>query len=415
MRRLLCAICGLALLAGCAAPAASDAPAGPKAAATYVRPDGAVVLRPLTMPGGPENAMTDTGFYLCEYSGQTPSPLLTFYDFETLSQRVVCRKSGCDHTGGDCPALVGGSPMRIGDWLYFFYPIDPDNSALGMRVDRRDLNGENQEHLGEVGGQWMFSAGCYTDETHLYTYRGSDFVCIELPACHVTVIERYRPDKPVDAEHLLTMTAPSGQVYYLGWDPDKVCPWKRLGQEGDTVYGADPLNGWIYAWDAATGHSRVLSRGLNQYLWTWDRPVGWDDQGRENRWETPSSVQYWTGTLADGVLPVDIHGPSAQDRDAQVRVAVDLEDGSVTQCPLTDFWLDASHPIRILASTDYGLLVIPYTESTPGLQLGNDGTFYSAYADVRTVYALISREDFLAGVPRYQIFKSLFEKEGEAS
>ena len=416
MVRIFCTVFLAILLASCAStsPAvSSEQPAATPHTAPYVREDGAIVLKELPTPDSDLKAVTDRGFFVSEFSARADSQLLTFYDFETRSQRVVCNVSGCSHIEESCPARVSGSPWRIGDWLYSFGSVNPDDSSMVTRVERRDLNGENPEELGVIGGEWMFSAGCYTDGTSLYTYDGSDFVCIELPSCHVTMVERYRSDKPQNGASLLTMTRPDGQVYYLGWDPAaEGYPGRKLAQDGETVYSVDPLNGWIYTYDIPTGQSRVLSRETNQYIWTWETPIGWDDQGHENRWKTNSSAQSWTGKLIDGALLIDLDGGSVEEQDADVRVAINLADGSMTLCPLSDFWMDRSHPINVRGQTDYGLWVIPYTESTPGAVMDQSGAFHMASTNVKTVYALISTEDFLAGVPNYQIFESLPRDEG---
>ncbi|WP_367925282.1 hypothetical protein [uncultured Ruthenibacterium sp.] len=413
MRRFFCIVCLFALLAGCAPEPLSQQTGSPEYTAPYVRADGALVLKELPTVGSATTALTDHGFFDTVYIPESGASILTFYDFETKKQRVVCDAPGCTHTDETCLACVHGAFWRIGDWLYFFGDVDPDDSSQGTLVERRDLNGENPEKLGIIGGEWIFSAGCFTDGTSLFTYDGSDFVCIELPSCHVTIIERYRQDQPVSYESEMTKISPNGQVYYLGRDPDtKGYPGFQLAKDGNTIYSVDPLNGWIYTYDVSTGQSRVLSREMNQYIWTWERPIGWDDQGRENRWETTSCVQGWNGTLIDGALLIDLHGLSIDDRDTELRVAVNLEDGSVRTCTLSDFWMDKSHPIRILQTTDYGLLVVPYSNAHEQVDMDMNGVFYQRTTYGETIYALISTQDFLNNIPNYQILESLSSQEG---
>lgn len=404
MRKLLCAVCLLALLAGCTdAPSPVSAPQS--APADPGQTDNPVFLEELPALGNPAAAMTEDGFFLAEILREGGPRLLTFYDFETVTRRVVCDVPGCTHDSGACPAAVSSDPLRLGDRLYFFENADPDDFAQGFLVSRRDLHGQNSEQLGQIGGEWFFSAGMYTDGASLFTYRGPDFVRIDLPDCHVTMVERANPDKGSDLTSRLTMTAPDGQVYRLGWDPAlDASPGHRLTRSGTALYYADPATGWIFCQDASMGQTREVSRGLADYNWSRQQVAGWDEAGAPNRWETHWACENWTGRLIAGVLVVELGAPSPDQMNTYLRAAVDPESGSVTPCPLSTFINGVSRPIRIYAETDRGLLVCCDNPSSVRETMGKDGSFQT-WTGYGNVYALIDPQDFLAGVPNYRRFE----------
>lgn len=395
MKRLLLILALAGLLAGCAGQApASSAPEQPAPAAAWS-----------VVPMGPGSTLSEQGFYSSDAIAEDDRAVLTFYDFDTMTQRVVCSVPGCTHDSDACPAWGAGSHLyRMGDTLLSLGgSADEDYQYVYLR--RYDTEDGRLLDTRTVLAGWELSS-TFTDGQFLYGCIEGDLLRID-PATGlesvvrrgffsggVTLLgaldgrlvwQRTDPDQQ-DQQVLYRMEDDFSLTEFFRYTYGQVNP---LCVDGSLLYWADIATGELCATDVR-GETRSVSTALEPHLWT----------RSEDGWR---SVQSWGGQMVDGRLLVDV---LVNPEDLSVTCfAVDLSTGQATPCTLTDYWNGYAHPVAVWAETDRGLLVSQH-EKVMRTAMGQDGGF-STYESDRTLYGFIDADDFFAGRPEYRMIDSI--------
>ena len=395
MKQLLIALTLAGLLAGCAesAPSAPGSAAGAQPAQAWS-----------VLPLGPGSSLTERGFYGSAVIDEDAPAVLSFYDFESMTQQVVCDVPGCSHTGEECPASGAGSLLyRMNDTLLAF-GSNADEAYRYIYLRRYDAESGALLDTRTVLAGWQ-TVGAFSDGEFLYACIEGDLLQMDPESGLETVVLRNflpQTQAPLGAlngrvvwqtssdqtnqKALCLMADDFSLTEFFQYDESQS---NLLCMDGERLYWADMTTGEIFSTDAQ-GTTQTVTKELMSYVWT--RP--------EDGWR---NTQIWGGQVVNGKLLVDV---LVQPEDLGATCfAVDLTNGEAVPCTLTDYWNGYAHPVAVWAETDRGLLVSQH-ERVMRTAMGQDGGF-STYESARTLYGFIDADDFFAGRPEYRMIDSI--------
>lgn len=124
---------------------------------------------------------TDHGVYMMQCEPYADYALLTYFDRETATCRVLCDAPGCDHRSVDCPARSHAYyvcyPFVYGDGLYQLCTnYDAAAETRGFELVRRNLDGTQPEIVwredsnDEVAIMDGYDSSAFLDEENLYLF-----------------------------------------------------------------------------------------------------------------------------------------------------------------------------------------------------------------------------------------------------
>ena len=399
MRKLLCAVCLLALLAGCA-----DTPSPVSA----VRSSSTSAAEPADtgelMRFSPFNAQ---GYFSYFYNEAYPAAgtQLARWDPRDMQMHIACSRSGCSHTNAECEAYANEvfSLMMLPDAVYTLeYGEDGD----GMSLVVRDADGTHPRVLNQVG-MWIFRGA---DDEYLYGFCDKAFGRVsradgsETYLTHDSLSE-FVTDGYVagvwQTAFVCVVCHSSDQI------PARVCLLDRDGQitevaqidpeslsspyavcDGEELYYLDERNGRLTALRLSDASVRPVSDTLCTRM-----PDGLFD------------ASSWSWSLLGGTLTARLDAVFPEY--SQHCAFVVNEDGSLSELPqrqqLRNFdpvrdagYLltrdQAQDPVEVLAEYDGQLMVQSALQFFDSGWVGN--------------YALISVDDYLAGRENYREFSS---------
>lgn len=427
---LLAAAFGCLALAACGAPAASSALTAP-ASSESDSPSLPAGVKPLEMLRGPMGMATDEfssleGMHIIEcldLNGNGPA-LMTFYDYNTMEQRILCDKPGCAHSDATCPAYMPttyqGNSARcyllgiVDSVLYWVVLEGPYDAPTSVALQKQVLDGgsfpETIAQLDPTGWTNVWPGAVFCDGENFYLIqRQSVFARIAMDDGETTDIVPELPAGEFGGQFLGASTDGMA-LYFTSGDGNRdqifgvdsrgnTEPLFTLPEASGTMsfcqgllYYCDITDGSIYAFDPAARETRLLTTALAPYA-----REGVDGYREAYGWQF-QRLGDWL--LVDGVR-------LEENADDWWRVGVDLATGEVrTDLELGCFWNGYVHPLPIWAETPHGLLVTPEKRRFVYHGAGSDGSPYDQETDYDT-YALLAMEDFLANRPAYREIASL--------
>lgn len=392
MRRFLCAVCLVALLAGCA-PASSTVSSEPQSAPEP---------QSETADAGELKAfcpITPAGYFYTSYKNSYDSRL-TVVDPETATGHFACSIPGCDHANDSCEAWVTAmSVWVLDDAIYTLAQNEDGSRSLSVR----DSDGTHPRPLATVG-DWIFYGA---DSESLYGICGDSFGRVSRTDGTETFLlhdaqEKFS-DQNSDILGIWQDSFVAARWYGVPGHPDSTCLYllNREGQltevaridspglwydscilAGDEVVYIDEPTGKVMAVSLADGSSRLVTDQLCS------RNIV-----HENKYY--SSANWTLAAVQDQIIVRVVDIPEEKPIENAYRVN---PDGSVTELPphvelrgdVPDGTWPPTDTVSVVAQRDDLLVVIPAWEYIDG------GVFDNS--------AFISAEDYLAGRDNYREF-----------
>lgn len=337
--------------------------------------------------------------------------LLSWIDYASARQVILCSRPNCDHSDDSCPARLPAGAGEAGcyaldDGLLLKYSVtDPDTYALtGQYLYLCAADGSDPRLLAQTAANWdLLTDGdavyysCQQAESQdpdalaqsvWYRQPLSGGQAEELFRCDIA-------DMPVccAGRELVQVSWFDNALYAVNMDTGvrRTLPMTPAGEDGQSSAFA-ALDGRLYQllpgdtdtlrWlDIASGQAGTLA-------------LQWPDGAAAGE-PGPFSA-------AGGKLLLELGDGAGNYR----RVAVDPADGSVTEVPLQ--FMDGSYlqPVRILAEGGSQLYVQYETRFESVTLPGKSGEPVPGETAVPRT-ALISYTDFFAGVPNYRDVETL--------
>lgn len=403
MKRFLCAVCLLAILAGCA-PASSTAPLSESAPA--VEEPGALVMA--------DAGINHTGYFTFYYdpAHYEAGTLLARWDFADMTMHIPCTVPGCDHTGEECEARLGGYPLSVLDDAIYTLERAADNETYCLYG--RDADGTHRRLVGSTG-YWLF---CGADNLYLYGFCDGAFGRVSRTDGTETLLAQGLQTDFSDCGRILGVW--QDRFVAVNWkidneQPVRICLLDRDGNVtevaqvdaerfsdyncvliGNEVFYLDLPTGDVIAVNADTGEARTVTQALRSY--------NAQEEGNYYKCQRWSLQKVQNSVL---VRVVDF-----LDNGMQLTVYRVKEDGSVSELPqrqeMRDFdpELDKESysvstqpdPVMVLGERDDQLLV------RCALQFVSYDTSDGPMRTVQDVYALTDAADYLAGKENYREF-----------
>ena len=421
---LFCTVLCCLALAGCspsapgAQPGSTAAPATQQSSLTW-------------LPAGIACAVSEAGYYDILISSNGTLRLLALYDFSAKQHRILCDKEGCPHTDESCgaylPALfLTARPGAVYALCPRYLAEGTDESGLADFV-AMDAGGQNRRTLSAVSDSWTFIGA---DEQYLYGFCEDAFGRISLTDGTETYLLRnarsafWQWGKVAgvwdgqfvtvhwgDAARVegieIGLLSPEGAYTLLGTVPqDSFLSYSGSVLMGGTLYYIDSSNGTVMGFALDAGETHEVSTALCQY----DHDEGQGFHSCERWYLTTAgstllamvprldSENIWLST------PYQINPATgaAQPLSLRQEYRSEAPGGVVFDGP---GWGEPDF-VTPLAEAPQGLFVTCayefYTESCPG-----EGGQPVEYPASRPVYALISPEDYLAGIPNFKEIQNL--------
>lgn len=429
LRAFLLSCC---LLSACSAPAASslsDAlPPAEVVSAQLQTP----VEKPLEMVRGPQGFASNEypsaeGIHIIEcldQNGNGPD-LMTFYDFNTMKQRILCEKPGCLHRDETCPACMPTTHPKdrvqhyllgiVDGTLYWVTLKSSFTSYTSATFQKQVLDGSSfPQTIAELEpSDWenAWPGAVFCDGENFYMIqRRSVFARIALDDGKTTTAVPELPggefggwflgasndgkslygtsldggahqqifgiDSQGNVEPLFTLPENSGAISF----------WQGL------LYYCNVQDGSIYVFDPVTQKTQLLTTALAPYA-------------RANSGGYCEASGWMFKRFGDWLLVDEVY--LEKGADCCWRAGVNLTTGEVrTDLELGYFWIGSVRPLTIWAETPRGLLVTPEMPRFVVHTRGSDGRPYDQETSYAT-YAFLSLEDFLANRPTYRQIASL--------
>lgn len=405
VRRFAVLLVSALLLASCSSPPpAASAPASSSAAPDAVSP---APLHMLSASGlGPQGLSTGQGYYELANTGEGCYNIL-YTDFSTKNRVFLCNRPECTHRDETCTSYLsrGGFlfPLegKIGLFLFGTTLIDAPDEERRSRVYSMNYDGSSRKELFAMDPSVTVFSGMATDGRFFYfiaTILGDDWadqsmelVRMDLQNGKVESLKKFGADVP-----------------FLG------------GVTGDSLvfeYGAQTEDGFVYrcsVFSLSTGSEQVFYESPQEVMVRGDQVLCWDKAGQMLTAVSAAdgTVRQWPISLnvADDTV-ITLNASEVQIDDfivfdlyeagRQTQVLFDPQTGKFSPVTLTYAWIDGiQRPIYVLAQADDHLLVVNGSAIADIQYQKMDGTLETRQT-VRTFYAFLSREDYLAGRPSY--------------
>lgn len=425
---------GFALpLAGCgqgrvpAAPAIPDAVAGNAAEAVPEAGAGELACvfcrRDYIMM--PRDVFAD-GLYCTEslHGPQADFLNLTYYDYASGQQLILCAAPGCPHNTEACTSYLpyGGMAFSAGNKLYVFRFQSKDYTLAAL--EQRELDGADAMVLAD-GLDASSIENVYFDGAALFITNGWGQPTLRVSLADGSVGEIPWPAGPNGSNWFALPAVWQGQmlvstsvavegeydpIYKLGMVAPQngalteLHQWEPGGCNG-TFYIKDGLcyyiatrTGMLMALDLATGEENQVSDAFCQY--NTPKPLDWEDLQ-----STYYPATAWYGWFAgDWFCLKELW----YDEDAGCAhgFACNIRTGEGKALGLTLFSNGYEQPVPVLGETSYGLLVKQEEASTTAHLTDSNGNPYTPEL-YYSVYALIDVDDYINGNPNYRTLEPL--------
>lgn len=419
-------------LSGCSVPAAASASDSSAPVAEVPAATQAAAAKPLEMMRGPQ------GFASNEYASadgmriieclnlnDNGPHLMTFYDFNAMEQRVLCKKAGCAHRDETCPAYMPTTYQEdrvqcnllgiVDGVLYWTMCEGSFGTYTSVVFQKQVLDGssfpETIAQLDPADWKNAWPGAVFCDGENFYMIqRRSVFARIALDDGTITTAVPELPGGEFGGQ-FLGVSADGKAVYASSLDNGEPLQLFGLDSLGHVeplftlpdnagfmsfwqglLYYCNVQDGSIYAFDPVTKETQLLTTALAPYARV--RP---GDYYEASGWQFKR--------FGDWLFVDDVR--LEENSDDCWRVGVNLATGEVrSDLELGGFWIGSVHPIIIWAETPRGLLVTPEQPRFVFHTRGSGGSPYDQETQYPT-YAFLSLEDYLANRPNYRQIASL--------
>ena len=400
MRRIFCAICLLALLAGCA-PAGSAAP--------LAENESSAVGEPLALVNQSTNGI---GYFSLYYDSNSSNPgtLLTRWDFGDMTMHIVCSAPNCDHTSETCEARSNGYPLVVLEDAIYTLEYAPDLELYPLMV--RDADGTHPRQVGALA-YWFFVGA---DAEYLYGFCDGAFGRVSRTNGTETFLAHGLQDDFFTSGKVLGIW--QDRFVAINWDisseqPARICLLDRSGDvteiaqvdpthfcypmciliENEVMY-LDRPTGDIVAIHLETGETRTVTQALRSY-----NALETQDFYKTQRWYLQNVQDHPIVEVTDFV-----------NDSLQETVFCVNEDGSVSELPqrqemrgfdeqlYKDYYNTKDAPLTVLAEWDDQLVV------NCAVQFSTIDTVDGPVMNPQSVYAVMDAEDYLVGKEIYREF-----------
>ena len=392
---------------------------------------------------------TERGFYhMGEYQG---NPRICFMDYESCEDIVLCSKPGCAHDTQSCMASPGE-----GKNIYFVYALRDgtlvymeSNEQVGVEGDQiclADADGSNHRVLATMQEQQGYPNLLCADRENLYLmqtdYENQQSQLIRVSLGDGTIEALWTMSNPdpqllgTDGRNLiwesfsnnqeeippLTLTddmteeevqqeeerykaamdamVTEHRVYLLSVDTGEVqdlLTWSSLyGSQGKTVLLGHSRLYWVDCNEPGNLHWVSQDGGSGESA------IDWPEEILTPQY-TDDRIIYLEQMLGEEIL-LTVYGPWG--KDLIKRYALEPGSGKLQEIPLQYISNASERPVSILGQTENALLVVFEEQPHTVEYIDPDGlpaqTLTFTYRE-----GLISKDDFLAGIPNYQEIRLL--------
>ena len=403
--RLLVLLLTAALLTGCTGRAFSDAavpqqqPGQDSSLAFWV---------PFSYPSN------EHGFFYPYWKSGLQGYFLTRYDFEDMTQHIVCDVPGCTHTDESCGAFLENSEIVVLPDAVYTFQLQRDKSGIPTELstmERRNADGTDPQPVATIATPFIFGA----NEQFLYGFSNGDFVRISRQHGIETTLLFDGQDLYSSFGSILGVW--DGQFVAIHWGekPTQNISLNLLSIEGeqtpiatlnskmdahtwkiykgatmtqDTVCYVD-CDGTIQEYELSTGKTRVRTKELCSIA--------------------QADVPIHLRCVADGYLLADVWSPENGNQSFIITpqgdclpVCLAIEDRDTTHPALG---IDQPLPtlVQPVHETPHGLLVQNARQFfwDESFDVNGNSVSFETFVDI---YALMDPQDYFASRPVYREF-----------
>lgn len=362
---------------------------------------------------------------------------LTYIDYATQQQVVLCNRPECYHDDDTCAGIISCTenipkPCTWKDKLVLVYPGNPffcaefGDAAL-PKIELMNADGSGKKLVHEFQPNEELSNSFAMDDCYIYVIKNVVEQIEESGIKSEKVIERIDLNT---GESSIIYSEPSsfGTLTLIGCYADQLLfisietsnP-NLIGTPEDdsvnTLFGLSRRDG--QRTEFMTWKRGELSDGAygNQYLYL--KSDGSINSLNFDTGEHAQLVDKFDGGVDESIFDLYVDGCLYIEVDSILfdadgtsvgiemkRHQLNLETGETQELTLTAPWHGEQRPIQIIAEMENDLLVISNIEAYTASVVGEDGILYEEIVELQE-YALISISDFVQSVPNYRVIEKM--------
>lgn len=357
---------------------------------------------------GADGLCTEKGYYELASTGEGRYNIL-YTDYQTQTRIFLCNRPDCAHCDETCTSFLNKYGFlfpyedKIGLFLFGTTLIDAPDEERRSRVYSMNYDGSGRKELFAMDPSVTVTSGMATDGRFFYfvaTILDDDDWAKQSPELVKVDLAsgQYQSLKKFDVAPFLGGAEDDYLIFETGVQKDNGFEFQyftiSLSDGQEHTFYKSPVQGFIQ-------RNHVLFLNLTENVMTAVNAL----TGQTEQWpvEIPVGDKDSIAITGNGneALIDHLYTFNLYNAGQQAKYLFDPQTGDLSPVTLTYAWVDGiQRPIHVLAQADDHLLVVNGSAIADIQYQKMDGTLETRQT-VRTFYAFLSREDYLAGRPSY--------------